>query len=227
MQGNPLRLSPAPGEILVVDHFPGTRGGLVYLHGFSASRLGDKSQMLVKFAAQVDRSLHRFDFRGHGDSTGTEGQTTLSELIADIHCVLDQAGPSILLGSSLGGLVASWASLTRPEMVTGLALVAPAFGFLPKIHRQEEFGDPGQFNFSPRVIEDARQYDESALAGQISAKTFLVHGMRDETVPVSFSQRFFADIPHDDKEIWLPEDGDHRLNEHFPEICRRMERFFS
>ncbi|MHC5064309.1 MAG: alpha/beta fold hydrolase [Planctomycetota bacterium] len=227
MPGSPLRLSPEPGESLAVEHFPGSRPGLIYLHGFSATRMGEKSQMLVDFVSRVDRSLHRFDFRGHGDSSGEETQVTLSELIADAHCVLDHAGPSILFGSSLGGLVASWAAATRPESVAGLVLIAPAFGFLPKIHRAEAFGDPGQFEFSTRVIEDARKYDESSLAAKISTKTLLVHGKLDETVPVKFSQRFFDDIPHDDKEIWVPEDGDHRLNDHFVEICQRMERFFS
>lgn len=226
MRASPLRLSPAPGESLVVDHIPGSRLSLIYLHGFSASRMGEKSQMLADFVQEVDRGLFRVDFRGHGDSSGEAHQVTLTDLIEDVHCVLEHAGPSILFGSSLGGMVASWAAAKRPEMVKGLVLIAPAFGFLPRMNRDEGFGEPGQFEFSPRVIEDARKYDESILPGQLPMRVLLVHGQLDETVPAELSRSFFADIPHSDKEIWLPEDGGHRLNEHFVEICQRMERFF-
>lgn len=222
----PLRLSPAPGASLAVDHLHGHSPGIIYLHGFSSSRTGQRGERLAAHASEVGRSLHRFDFRGHGESSGTIETTTLSDLIADVHCVLEHAGPSILLGSSLGGMVASWAAAQKPELVEGLVLIAPAFGFLPGIASADPNAGLDQFQFSPRVVADARRYDEASLAGQLSMGVLLVHGAKDEIVPADVSRRFFDEIPHQEKELWIPEDGDHRLDQQFDEICHRMERRF-
>ena len=219
-----LRLTPEPGASLAVDHSPGSSPGIIYLHGFSSTRMGAKGERLAALAGEASRSFHRFDFRGHGESSGLPETTTLSDLIADVHCVLEHAGPSILLGSSLGGMVASWAAAQKPQLVKGLVLVAPAFGFVPGV----QYTGPGlnQFQFSPEVVADARRYDEAGLAKQLSMGVLLVHGAKDETVPVGVSRNFFAEIPHQHKELWIPEDGDHRLDQQFDEICRRMERLF-
>lgn len=215
----PLRLSPAPGTSLAVDHLPGSSPGLIYLHGFTSSKMGEKSERLAAIASSKGRAFHRFDFRGHGESSGTTETTTLSDLIADTHCVMAHAGPCILFGSSLGGMVASWAAAQKPHQVRGLVLLAPAFGFL-----SGQGLDPERF--SPVVIKDALTYSEDTLAQNLNMRVLLVHGEQDETVPVGCSREFFAKIPHANKELWTPKHGDHRLDQHFDEICHRMESLF-
>lgn len=82
-------------------------------HGLGASKDSDKYVMLAAEAARAGLALARFDFRGCGESSGAEAQTTVATRIADAEAVaaaLDRhprlrpgAG---LLGSSLGGFVA-------------------------------------------------------------------------------------------------------------------------
>ena len=111
-------------------------------------------------------------------------------------------------------------------MVNGLVLLAPAFGFLPGLRGKN--ADPGldRFQFDPKILADAQRYDEAGLPKQLSMGVLLVHRAMDETVSADVSRAFFADIPHQNKELWIPEDGDHRLTQKFDEICRRMQRLF-
>ena len=168
---------------------------------------------------RLGRAAWRFDFRGHGESSGHIEDLTLSDLLLDANSVLAVAGPSVLVGSSLGGLVAAWTAVRNPELVKSLCLIAPAFGFLDR-HAARPRSDGHFVITSPwtsvriheRAIEDARKYDETKLAGSISIPTVVVHGENDETVPPTVSERFFADLATRDKHLWIVPGGDHRLN---------------
>src|SRR5690606_7892817 len=126
-------LEPAPGARIVADHLPGDAPALVFLHGLVSVRRGEKSTALFDLAARTGRAAWRFDFRGHGESSGVLHDTTLTELIADARSVLEASGPAFLVGSSLGGLVAAWTAARHPEFVRGLVLLAPALRFLPRL----------------------------------------------------------------------------------------------
>ncbi|MCA5892841.1 alpha/beta hydrolase [Isoptericola sp. NEAU-Y5] len=67
------------------------------------------------------------DLRGHGDSDTTfttHGDVaTGTDLLALVEHL--DAGPAVLVGSSMGGSAAVWAAAERPDLVRGLALVAP------------------------------------------------------------------------------------------------------
>ena len=68
----------------------------------------------------------RFDQRGHGASDAPPGPWTREALAADLVRVLDAFGVerAILLGHSMGGVVALEAGLRHPERVAGLVLLA-------------------------------------------------------------------------------------------------------
>lgn len=67
------------------------------------------------------------DLRGHGDSDTTfttHGDVaTGTDLVALVEHL--DAGPAVLVGSSMGGSAAVWAAAERPDLVRGLVLVAP------------------------------------------------------------------------------------------------------
>lgn len=67
------------------------------------------------------------DLRGHGDSDTTfttHGDVaTGTDLVALVEHL--DAGPAVLMGSSMGGSAAVWAAAERPELVRGLVLLAP------------------------------------------------------------------------------------------------------
>ncbi len=214
---------------VVGDHRPGSSPGYLFLHGLASMRSGEKSDSLMAHATSRGVAFTRCDFRGHGDSTGTVGHVTIGELIEDTIRVLELFGPKIVVGSSLGGLVGAFAAARRPELVTGLALIAPALGFLHRLERTlDDEGrmwttDGRSFPLDQRVLEDARRLDERQVARDLNVPTLIVHGDADEVVPHRRSRRFFDSISHDNKALWLVPGGDHRLNEVTHEIWARLD----
>lgn len=223
-----LELAPAPGARIAVDHLPGRGTPLVFLHGLTSVRVGEKSTRLFEHAAATGADAWRFDFRGHGASSGELPDTTLSELVADARVVLEHAGRSLLIGSSLGGLVAAWTAARHPELVAGLVLLAPALRFLPRLRgRMDDDGaihlphEGRVLRFSRRVLEDLEQHDETAMARAVRQPTIVFHGALDDTVPLAASVEFVERLGAAAKELVVLEGGDHRLNREFGEILAR------
>ena len=127
------------GNHLIHYHAPaGLPPNLVLLHGFGGSvrhfepLLAELGQAAVPLA---------FDMPGCGRSTGVAP----ASVGAMARCVLDVvdalcpgAPPFVLLGHSLGGLVAAEVALARPERVRALVLVAssPRIRLHPEVQRQ-------------------------------------------------------------------------------------------
>jgi len=213
-----LQFHPETGQQVVADHLPGRSPGYLYLHGMGSVRAGEKSDSLFAHAKAQGRAATRFDFRGHGESSGSLGQVTIRDLVADTLLLLDRLGPSILVGSSLGGLVAAMVTATATDRVQGLVLIAPALGFMNRLeHRLGPDGcmqtsDGRRFLVSQEVLADARTIDEARLPREIHAPTLVVHGTADDVVPFAHSVAFHADLAALSKRLWLVPDGDHRLN---------------
>lgn len=111
-RAHPFRLTAADGTALVGDsHLPtgGGRRELVLVHGFAEHR-GRYGETIAALTA-AGWAVHAFDLRGHGDSGGRRGHV---EEFADYRRDLAQVaaevaagdGPLVLLGHSLGGLIA-------------------------------------------------------------------------------------------------------------------------
>jgi pimeloyl-ACP methyl ester carboxylesterase len=225
-----LRFDLGEGEHVVGDQLAGEPPPYVFLHGLGSVRAGEKSTSLLAHAARRGRAFLRFDLRGHGESSGRVGTIAVSELIADTIHVLERTGPAVVVGSSLGGLVGAFAAAARPELVRGVALLAPAFGLLGSLaDRLDADGRMGTRNgttfvVEPRVLEDAKNLDERGLPARLGVPTLVVHGTADDVIPHRASERFFAAIPHPQKELWIVPGGDHRLNTVADAMWRRLDR---
>ncbi len=99
---------------------------LLFLHGWGGS------------GAYWDEMLQQMDliglraitpsYRGHGDSDKPATGYTLERFARDIFAVADHAGANtfVLVGFSMSGKFAQYMTVTQPERVRGLVLVAPA-----------------------------------------------------------------------------------------------------
>lgn len=226
-------LAIAPNEHIVLDELPGRAPAWLYLHGFGSARKGEKSTALFLHAARQHRAAVRFDMRGHGDASGELGSVTFTEQLADAATVLDRTGPAVLVGSSLGGLVAIHLAASRPADVRALLLLAPAMGFLPRLRswldpdRRMKTGDGRVVTMHERALADAADHDERDLPAQLSMPVFIAHGTGDEVVPWQLSENLAAAIPHAQKTLWLLPGADHRLNLEFEAILARADAMFA
>ncbi|MFI1046256.1 alpha/beta fold hydrolase [Streptomyces griseoruber] len=105
------------------DEGPRDGGGtpLVFVHGWTANRRRWDHQV-AHFAET--RRVVRFDLRGHGESGGA-GVRTVAELAQDLVALLDHLGIErcVLVGHSMGGMIAQTVALSHPGRVERMILV--------------------------------------------------------------------------------------------------------
>ncbi|MFC9926391.1 alpha/beta fold hydrolase [Streptomyces sp. NPDC127190] len=94
---------------------------LVLVHGWTADRHRWDHQM-AHFSGS--RRVIRLDLRGHGESTGA-GVRTIAELAQDVLALLDHLAVErcVLIGHSMGGMIAQTLALGHPARVERLVLV--------------------------------------------------------------------------------------------------------
>ena len=111
-------------KLALMLHLPEAAGRVacvVACHGLHASKDSDKYLLLGDTLPAAGLALARFDFRGCGESSGREDETTVATRIEDVEAVLAllESHPRLdgrfgLLGSSLGGFVALFVASRRP-----------------------------------------------------------------------------------------------------------------
>ena len=205
---------------------------IVWLGGFKSDMTGTKAAHLAAFAAAGGRAFVRFDYFGHGASSGAFADGTVSRWLSDALAVIDAltAGPLVLVGSSMGGWIATLAALARPERVHGLVAIAPALDFTERLlwagldeaarreitergvwMRPSAYGD-GPYPIGRALIEDGRTH--LLLGGPIplAVPVRILHGQADEDVPWTHGLAFADALAGRDVVFSLVKGGDHRLS---------------
>jgi pimeloyl-ACP methyl ester carboxylesterase len=206
--------------------------GIVFLGGFASDMSGTKAMALDAYCAATGRAFLRFDYTGHGQSSGRFVDGTIGHWRDDALAVVDQLteGPQILIGSSMGGWLMLLCALARPERIAGLIGLAAApdfteelmWGQMDTLMRTRLMSDgrveePSAYGDQPYVItraliEDGRQHLLLAREINITVPVRLLHGQADQDVPFEFSLRLATQLVAEDVVVSLIKDGDHRLS---------------
>jgi pimeloyl-ACP methyl ester carboxylesterase len=215
--------------------------GIFWLSGFKSDMNGTKAAALDAWATRTGRGYTRFDYFGHGASSGDFRDGTISRWREDALAVLDQvtAGPQVLIGSSMGGWIALLAALARPERIAGMVLIAPAADFtedllwarLPDDARREietkgEWLRPSAYDSDPypmtrTLIEDGRKHLLLKQPIAVRVPIHILHGMADPDVPWEHGLRLIELLESHDVTFELIKTGDHRLSS--PADLARLE----
>lgn len=236
----PKRLDLDGGETLAFHRVAGRAPTVVFCGGFMSDMTGTKATALEAFCRDRGQAYVRFDYRGHGESSGAFEDGTIGGWTDDTLAVIDRLteGPAILVGSSMGGWIALLAALARRDRICGLIGVAAAPDFTRRMMESEfdaaqrarlrrdgrvSFAspyDPRPYVITRALIEDgeARCLLDSPIA--LSCPVRLLHGMRDESVPWETSRRLMERLESDDITLTLVGEGDHRLSE--PDDIERL-----
>src|SRR5438046_2290174 len=119
------------GERVAYRKRAGTSPGVVWLGGFKSDMDGNKARTIDAWAARTGSSFVRFDYFGHGRSSGDFRQGTITRWRDDALAVLDglTSGAQIVIGSSMGAWLALLCAKGRAERIAALLLIAPATDF--------------------------------------------------------------------------------------------------
>lgn len=226
------RLPTSDGGFLAFRTVAGNAPHVVWLGGFHSDMTGTKAQSLAAWARDRGRAFARFDYFGHGASSGDFCDGTITRWREDALAVIDELtdGPLILVGSSMGGWIACLAALSRPERIKALVLVAPAADFTQKLieptltdaarqairetgacTRPSDYGDEG-CPITRALLEDGARWSILGAPIAITAPVRILQGGRDPDVPWRHALDLAQAITGDDVVFTLIRDGDHRLS---------------
>jgi len=136
---NAQQLELNSGSITLRGEQAGSGDPLLLLHGLTATRR--YVVMGSRYLPSNGRRIVPYDARGHGESDPAPGRGAYeyADLAADLEAVLDGLGieRAALAGASMGAHTALAFALSRPERVSALVLITPAFDGRV---REEELG---------------------------------------------------------------------------------------
>ncbi|MEB3290892.1 MAG: YqiA/YcfP family alpha/beta fold hydrolase [Leptolyngbya sp.] len=207
----------------------------LYLHGFTSSPKSYKARVFRRRFEDLGLSLATPDLNQGDFST-----LTLSRQLQQARdLILAQSQPTVIIGSSFGGLTATWLA-EQPDLqphIQTLVLLAPAFQFaaqwLPRlgeaalaewqrrgVRQIYHYGDQGDRPLNYHFVTDLQRYDEAQLQAQIP--TLICHGLADEVIAIDASRAYAAHRP------WvrlLEFSSDHTLGDVEADIWRAMGHF--
>lgn len=228
------------GERLAWRRVGGAGPTVVWLGGFRSDMTGTKAEALAQWARAAGRAYLRFDYFGHGESSGDFLRGTISRWREDALAVIDElcVGDLVLVGSSMGGWIACLAALARPERVASMLLIAPAPDFTEKLMtpeippaghaalaadgvwmRPSDYGEP--YPIARALLEDGARW--SILDGEpipIAVPVRILQGGQDPDVPWRHALQLAQALKGEDVVFTLIKDGDHRLSR--PQDIARM-----
>ncbi len=208
--------------------------GIVFLGGFMSDMTGSKATHLDGWCREHGRDFVRFDYLGHGESSGRFEEGTIGIWADNAIAVLDALteGPQILVGSSMGGWIMLLAALARPERVAGLVGIAAAPDFTEDLMWQR-FDDEARKNIMEHgvhyvpncyegddypitraLIEDGRgQCVMTQDVIPITCPVRLLQGMQDVDVPWELACRLAQQLESNDVRVVLDKEADHRMSD--------------
>jgi len=187
---------------------------IIASHGLLSSKDSEKYIALGERISREGMAMLRFDFRGIGESGGSEEDNTISKRIADLSAAVDfiESYPGLrggigLIGSSLGGFVSLIkASMDKRIKATVVWATPHHLDDLKTKERDQDTPLPPEAFF-----EDLPRHRLLPLLSKVS-NCMVIHGEKDELVPVEQAWEIFYHLA-EPKTIHVIEEANHRLTD--------------
>lgn len=210
----------------------GTAPGVVFLGGFKSDMEGSKAAHLEDWARRTGHAFLRFDYSGHGVSSGTFEEGAIGDWAEDAMAVLDQLteGPQVLVGSSMGGWISLLLCRARRSRIAGLVTIAAAPDFtedsmwanFDEPHRQtlerdgrvalpSDYGEP--YVITRRLIEEGRGNLVLRTPLELPFPVRFLQGTADEDVDMSVALRLLDHASGPDMRLTCVKGADHRFSD--------------
>lgn len=227
----PDMLTTPQNRRIAFHRIAGKGPGVVFLGGFKSDMTGTKAVHLQAWAEATGRAFLRFDYSGHGQSSGDFLEGCISDWAEDAMAAIAalSEGPQILVGSSMGGWISLLVAKAMPERVAGLVGIAAApdftedsmwAGFTAAQRAELAAGQvvlPSDYSADPyiitrRLIEDGRQRLVLRSPLPLPFPVRLLQGTADVDVPPSVALRLLDHAESPDLRLTLVKGADHRFS---------------
>jgi pimeloyl-ACP methyl ester carboxylesterase len=235
---------PLPdGRRLAFHRTEGKGQGIVFLGGFRSDMTGTKAVHLESRARAQGRPFIRFDYTGHGASSGDfHADGSIGQWAQDARNILESLtdSPQILVGSSMGGWISLLLAKAIPHRITALVTIAAAPDFtedsmwnrfdaaqkndlnsMGYVELPSDYSDE-PYVITRRLIEDGRQNLVLREPLPLPFPVRMLHGTADTDVEISVALQLLAHADCPDMRLTLVKDADHRFST--PECLALIEQ---
>lgn len=216
----------------------GRTPGVVWLGGLKSDMISTKATALGAWAAEKGHAYTRFDYSGHGQSSGRFEDGTITRWLEDARQVFQKltTGPQVLVGSSMGGyltLLLLRALLREAPQeaarIKALLLIAPAWDMTEDLMwkdmppsarnaiatdgvwlRPSQYGEP--YPITRALIEDGRRHLLGRDGWDPGRSVHVVHGLLDPDVPWEHTLELDSVLTGGHVRVTAVPDGEHRLS---------------
>jgi len=204
---------------------------IVFLHGFMSDLEGKKPKVFLNFAKKNKLGFLALEYSGHGKSSGKFTNGNISEWTKETGILIKKIvkkNKIILIGSSMG----AWISINQfklfKKQIVGFLGIGSAPEFLEGL-MWNKFSEKmkkeikknkiinlkhGKYEYpiSLQLIKDGRK--NKVLSKRINQKlnVTMVHGLKDESVPISYSRKILKIFKNSKKKLVIIKNGDHSLS---------------
>jgi len=219
-------------KLRYIDNYYKKNLYIVFLPGFMSDVEGQKPQSLKRYAIKKKLGFLALEYFGHGKSSGefTKGNISIwSKNTKLLIKKIIRKNNFIIIGSSMGAWIALNQFKYFKKQIKGFLGIGSAPEFLtrlmwnkfPKKIKDEVIKkgitniESGQYKYpiTYQLIKDGRK--NRVLSKKINSriKISMIHGQKDEVVPVSFSRKVLAIFTKAKKKLMIIKNGDHSLSD--------------
>ncbi len=225
-------LTTPQGRRIAYEKTEGQGPTVIFCSGLKSDMEGTKAVFLEAWAKAKGVSYIRFDYSGHGQSSGSFAEGAIGDWHEDTLAVVDQLteGPIVVVGSSMGGWQALLLARAIPERIAGMVTIAAAPDFTEDGYwasftdaQKAELAEKGfvaipsdydeDYIISKRLIEEGR--DRLVLRNplRLDFPVRFLQGTNDTAVPTQTAVRLLNHVEGDDIRLTLVKGADHRFSD--------------
>ena len=222
-------------KLRYIDNYYKKKLYIVFLPGFMSDVEGKKPQSFKQYAVKKKLGFLALEYFGHGQSSGefTKGNISIWSKNAELLIKkIIRKNNFILIGSSMGAWIALNQFKYFKKQIKGFLGIGSAPEFLtrlmwnkfPKKIKKEiikkgiSFIESGEYKYpiTHQLIKDGRKNKVLSKKIKSKIKVTMVHGQKDEVVPVSFSRKVLSTFIGAKKKLVIIKNGDHSLSDKNP-----------
>ncbi len=225
-------LETAQGRRLAYHKSEGAGPTVVFLGGLKSDMEGTKAVHLEAWARARGQSFLRFDYSGHGESSGSFEEGCIGDwhqdTVASVSALTD--GPLIVVGSSMGGWLALLLAREFPDRIAGMVTIAAAPDFtedgywasfsaeqkvaletVGHVELPSDYMEP--YVITKRMIVDGREHLVLRDPLRLPFPVRFLQGTADTAVSTETAVRLLERAESPDMRLLLVKDADHRFSD--------------